>query len=183
MKMKMLTVILIIGVITGVLLVGSYAYYGGFKTIVFTTEEQGGETVVYEEMTGDYSQTPKVSDKIYQSLLNDEKIATTKGIGIYYDDPKVVEKSKLRSDIGCIIEGVDSATVAQLAQKYRVKTLPKTRCLVTEFPYRGMMSVMIGVMRVYPAFEKYCSQNGLPENFVTEIYDVPNKKIIYRREI
>ena len=79
MKIALVIIVLIVS-----LFVLAYAYYGGFKNISFRVEEQGGETVVYEAMVGDYNQTPKVQDKIYNALLNDEKIETTKGFGIYY---------------------------------------------------------------------------------------------------
>ena len=82
--MNALKIVLAIIAVLIILIVIAYAYYGGFKTISFRIEEQGGETIVYEEMIGDYSQTPKVQDKIYDALLNDEKIETTKGFGIYY---------------------------------------------------------------------------------------------------
>ena len=96
---KVMNIVLIIIAVLAVLLIAVYAYYGGFGKISFRIENQGGETIVYENVTGDYSQTPKVSDKIYYALLNEEKIETTKGIGIYYDNPKKVDKDKLRSDI------------------------------------------------------------------------------------
>ena len=180
--MKVLIIILICFTVILILLTGAYAYFGGFKTILFRVEEQGGETLVYEEMTGDYAQTPKVQNKLYEALLNDEKIATTKGFGIYFDNPKEVEKSKLRSEVGCIVEGLDSVAIAKLAEKYKVKTLPKSNCIVTEFPYKGMMSVFIGIMKVYPAFEKYSVQNGLGKSPMMEIYDMQDKLIVYRCE-
>jgi len=68
-------IVLIIFSVLAVLFVVVYAYYGGFKKVSFRIEHQGGETIVYENVTGDYSQTGKVSDKIYYTLLNDEKIS------------------------------------------------------------------------------------------------------------
>jgi len=39
-------------------------------------------------------------------------------------------------------------------------------------------------MKVYPALNKFAKQNGFnEESAVMEIYDVPNKKILYRKEI
>ncbi len=134
-------------------------------------------------MTGDYSQTPALQDKIYNALLKDENIATTKGFGIYYDDPKKVEKAKLRSEVGCIVEGLDSTAVATLSAKYKVKTLPVTNCLVTEFPFKGKMSVLIGLLKVYPALEKYGKEHPMGDAPMMEIYDIPNKKITYRKEL
>ena len=179
---KIMNIVLIILAVLVVLLIAIYAYYGGFGKINFRIENQGGETVVYENVTGDYSQTPKVSDKIYYALLNEEKIATTKGIGIYYDNPKKVEKDKLRSDIGCIVENTDSATLTRLAEKYQIKTLPQSDFVVAEFPFKGKLSVLFGIMRVYPALDKFNKEHGYIESPITEIYDVPNKKIIYRQE-
>jgi hypothetical protein len=164
-------------------IIAIYAYYGGFKKINFKIEEQGGEILVYEDMTGDYSQTPTVSDRVYYSLLNDEGIAATKGFGIYYDNPKMVEKSKLRSEIGCIIENADSATIADLANKYRVKTVPRKNYITTEFPFKGKLSVMFGLMKVYPTLEKYLQEHRYSDSPIMEIYDVTNKKILYRKEI
>ena len=181
--MKILIVILFALAFLVILLTTGYAYYGGFTTVTFKEAEQGGEAMVYEEMTGDYSQTPKVADKIYHALLNDEKIETTKGIDICYDDPKVVEKSKLRSEVGCIVEGLDSTVIAGLSEKYNVKTLPVSNCMVTEFPFKGKLSIFVAMMKVYPAFRKYFEQHGVSNTPVVEIYDVLNKKIVYRKEV
>ncbi len=65
-----------------------YTYYGGFKKMEFVISEQGGETLVYENLTGDYKQSPVIMDKVYYSLLNNDKIETYKGFGIYYDNPQ-----------------------------------------------------------------------------------------------
>jgi len=46
------------------------------------------------------------------------------------------------------------------------------------------MSIIMGIMKVYPALNKYISENNLSEEgFVMEIYDVPGKKIIYRKPL
>jgi uncharacterized protein (TIGR02588 family) len=176
-------IVLIVIAVLAVVLVAIYAYYGGFKKVSFRIENQGGETVVYENVAGDYSQTGKVSDRIYYTLLNEEKVETTKGIGIYYDNPKTVAKDKLRSEIGCIVENLDSVTLTRLAEKYQVKTLPQSEFVVTEFPFKGKLSILFGIMKVYPALDKFSKERGYIESPITEIYDVPNKKIIYRKQI
>ena len=39
-------------------------------------------------------------------------------------------------------------------------------------------------MKVYPALNKYAIQNGYnEEGLVMEIYDIPNNKILYRKEL
>ncbi|MDR2010834.1 MAG: GyrI-like domain-containing protein [Bacteroidales bacterium] len=181
--MKALKVILIIIGILIVIILGMYAYYGGFRKIDFKVEKQGRETIVYENVIGDYSQTPKYTDKIYYALLNDEKIETTKGIGIFYDNPQEVDKDKLRSEVGCILDNTDDAILAQLSGKHQIKTLPEADYIVTEFPMKGAMSFMVSVIRVYPALNKYCKEHGYKDSPITEIYDISNKKIVYRKEV
>lgn len=170
-------------VIVGVIIVSVYIYFGGFTKVEFVEMRQGGEIIVFENMIGDYSQAAKVTDKVYYKLLNEEKIVTTRGIGIYYDNPREVDKSKLRSDVGCILEDADSVLVEDLSKKFQIKRLPEGNYLVAEFPFKGALSVMVGVLKVYPAMNKCLKNRGLEQSPVTEIYDIPNKKIIYRLEV
>lgn len=181
--MKIMKVTLIILGILIILIICIYAYYGGFKKISLNVENQGGEIMVYENVIGDYKHTAKYTDKIYYSLLNDKKIGTTKGIGIFYDNPQKIDKDKLRSDVGCIVENSDSITIARLSEEYQVKTLEKKDYVVSKFPFKGGMSIILGIMKVYPALNKYCEENGFKDSPVTEIYDVLNKKIVYRKEV
>jgi effector-binding domain-containing protein len=45
------------------------------------------------------------------------------------------------------------------------------------------MSIMISVIKVYPALMKYVKDNGYSEiGPIMEIYDMPNNKILYRKE-
>lgn len=145
---------------------------------------QGGETVIYEELTGSYNKTGALMDEIYYDLKDNYDIKTTKGIGLYIDNPEQVETSKLRSEAGCIINEEDLEKLEELSGKYKKKVLPKQKYIVTEFPYKGMMSVIVSVMKIYPALAEYSKENAYNENTpVMEIYDIPNKKIYYRKEL
>ncbi|WP_029904369.1 GyrI-like domain-containing protein [Prevotella sp. 10(H)] len=168
-----------------VIITATYAYYGGFRSVNFEVKEAGGETMVYTDLTGDYGQTALYMDTVYYTLLNEYGIATTKGAGIYYDNPQHVEKSKLRSDIGCLLDSpLDSLKTAQISSKFKIKTIPQKTCTVTEFPFKGFMSVMVGIIKIYPALNNYIEENGYKAAGPTmEIYDTPNKTIIYRQEI
>ncbi len=107
-----------------------------------------------------------------------------KGFGIYYDNPQKVEKEKLRADVGNILENPTPEVLAQLTPNYNIRTLEKQQYLVTEFPYKNQMSIILGIMRVYPALNRYIRENNLSEEgFVMEIYDVPGKKIIYGKQL
>lgn len=174
--------LIIIGVLL-ILLLFIYLYHDGFKKISIKIESQGGEIMVYEEVKGSYHQTPKITDKIYHSLLNEDQVKTTKGVGIFYDDPKEVDNDELRSEVGCILPHLNQLTISKLSKKYLLKTIPAKEYLVVEFPFKSSLSVLIGMMQVYPAINDYCIDNEIKEGPVTEIYDVLNKKIIYRKEL
>jgi len=177
---------IILGIILTLILilVTIYAYYGGFYKINFEVRQGGGETLVYRSLKGDYSQTGKVTDEIYQILLSEYEIETFNGFGIYYDNPAEVATEELRSDVGCILPDAHADKIPMLESEFKVETAPFGDFVVAEFPYRGQLSFMVGVMKVYPAMARYVEQQGLnPNTPVMEIYDIPNKKIIYRKEI
>ncbi len=146
--MKILLLVIVVVIIAFLIL---YAYYGGFKSINIQTAEQGGETLIYEEIIGDYKQSGEVMNKLYYSLLESDKTETFKGFGIYYDNPKKVEKSKLRSEAGCILEEKDIEKYSSLSEKYSIKIFPKKKYITTEFPFKGKLSVIFSIMKVYPA--------------------------------
>ncbi|SKC23429.1 GyrI-like small molecule binding domain-containing protein [Alkalitalea saponilacus] len=177
----MSTILIILSIILiGLLLIS--AWYGGFYNIRFKTTQCGGETVAFLPHKGDYKRTGKVMDEVYYTLLNEFKIETFKGVSIYYDDPDNTPTSELRSEVGCVIENPDLELIEKISQKFQVKVVPKREYLTTEFPYKGKPSVIVGVIRVYPAIKKQTRQNNLPENgHIMEIYDIPNKKIVYRK--
>lgn len=161
-----------------------YAYFGGFRQVDISISESGGEVLVYEKMLGDYRQSAEVMDRVYYTLLNEDKIETFKGFGIYYDNPQEVEHSVLRSDVGCILEETDISKIPQLQEKYSVRTFPVKEYIIAEFPYKGKASVFVGIMKVYPQINAFAEENGYSEDgAVMEIYDMPNKKILYRKEL
>ena len=65
---KIMNIVLIILAVLVVLLIAIYAYYGGFGKINFRIENHGGETVVYENVTGDYSQTPPLPRESFRMV-------------------------------------------------------------------------------------------------------------------
>jgi len=177
-------IVLIIIAVIAVVLLAIYVWLGGFKKIPFSVQETGGEVLVYESHTGDYKNVGKVIDKMYYALLNDANVECFRGFGIYYDNPQKVEKEKLRSDVGNILENPTPEILARLTPKYNIRTQEKQQYLVAEFPYKNQMSIFIGIMRVYPALNRYIRENNLSEEgYVMEIYDMPERKIVYRKQL
>ncbi len=179
MKIALIIIVILILVVTI-----TYIYFGGFKTINIQITTQGGETVVYEDIIGDYRQSGIVMDKVYHSLLDNDNIETFKGFGKYFDNPKEVAKEDLRSMAGSIVEEKDTAKLKDISGEFKIMKLPVQKYITTEFPYKGRMSVLFSIMKVYPALNRYTEDNGFENNTpVIEIYDIPNRKILYRKEL
>ena len=179
--MKKRSKLYLILILIAVVVVG-LIYFGILGEIAIKEQEAGPFKVVYETHIGDYSKVRIIQDEIYYSLIEDG-ITTTKGFGIYYDNPKVVEKEMLRSEGGVIIEEVDYSKIYELKGKYNLKDIPKTKSVVATFPYRNKFSIILGVFKVYPKLNNYITEKGYQPTPAMEIYDKENKKIIYLFEI
>jgi len=172
---KLLLVIFVLAVV----IVGLLFYLGFFSKVVIREKEVGPFGLVYAEHVGDYKKIASVQEKIYYSLLDGDKISTTKGFGIYFDDPNKVKTEKLRSVSGCILEAKDLTKLSDLSKKYKTKLIDKQNMLMVEFPYKNSFSIMLGVIKVYPIINQHLEEFKLPPMEIMEIYDLPNKKIIY----
>ncbi|MEI6554340.1 MAG: GyrI-like domain-containing protein [Paludibacter sp.] len=180
----MKTVKIIVGVIVAitVLLVLAIANYGGFTKVNIQVKEEGGEKLIYEKVLGSYSKTGPIAQKL-QYQLEKENIMTFKGFGIYYDNPRFVKKDSLHSDVGCILENADTSKTFWLKGKFNIKACPVKKYITAEFPFKGKMSIMFGVLKVYPAMMKFVKDNNYDEKGpIMEIYDMSNHKIYYRKE-
>lgn len=161
-----------------------FAYYGGFSRIKIQIKEKGGETLIYKELKGDYAQAGNVIDKMTKALRSNEKIQTYQSFGIYYDNPRFTNEENLRSDAGCILEKKDTFKLNLLLNRYKIKICPTKKYIIADFPYKGKLSILLSLFKVYPAIEEYVKLNGYNEKgSVMEIYDSTNKVIHFRKEI
>lgn len=179
--MKLIKKILTVLLVFLAIIIGVYAYFGGLTKIEFKAEEGGGEMVVYREMIGAYGKNGDLMKSIGEELENDFGVKVFQGIGIYYDNPKEIEKSDLRWEIGSIIITDDNNKINELKKSFSVKILPKQKYLYVDRPLKGYFSIIIGVFKVYPLIEEYLDKNGYSDEVpIMEIYDNKNKTIRYR---
>lgn len=154
-----------------------FGYFGAFKPIKITEIELGEFYFVKKSVIGDYAQSGAVQMELYEALANDS-IASTKGVGIYYDNPDTTPKEELRSDVGCIIDAKDTTKV-QMLFKYELAKMDAGKYVSADFPFKGQLSIIFGVLRVYPKLAQYLKKHQLLSDYSVEIYDVPQKKVQY----
>ena len=150
--MKIVLIIIAIIVLAIVLFLAVNGIF--FKPRV-STKNMGPLKIVYKDHVGPYQETGKIQDDIYNYLLNEQCLETYKGIGIYYDNPKKVSQDQLRSKAGCVIEEKDTGKEIVLKNDYKMMTIENQEMIYSEFPFKSKMSIMIGIMKVYPLIQKY----------------------------
>lgn len=180
--MKWLKWGLLIIVALVVLLFGYLWYLGMFIEPKPYEAKTGPFVYAYEEYVGEYKNTGATFDKVYK-IVQAEKIGATRGIGIYFDDPAKVAANKLRSWCGTIIEEQDWPKLKTLVNKVKLGSRPQQDSIIAEFPLRNMLSYAMGPMKCYPAIVKYAAAKGYKASQAIEIYDMPNKKILFIMEI
>ena len=171
-------IIAIIIILIGLVLILA-GYFGAFTRVLVKEESKKTFWLVYEKFTGPYQNTGPVMDELYYRLLNDDSIETFKGFGIYYDNPREVKPDECRSIVGNILEEKDYDRIDELKNKYNIMEITESKGLSSQFPYRGKLSIMMGIMKVYPEINKTIDSLGIKSKPIMEIYNIPEKMIHY----
>jgi hypothetical protein len=177
MKIFKVTVIVIAVIFIILLLVLSR--YGLFASVNVSEKVVGPYLLIYKKHIGDYKNVGPVMDEMYRDLKNNYSMETTKGFGLYYDDPRQVDKAQLRSIVGCIVEGKTREDLSKVSSKCDVREYPSSKSVVAEFPYKGKISIFIGIMKVYPVLGTYIKEHQYNQTPIMELYDMPNERIEY----
>lgn len=165
-----------------VFFLGVLWYLGVFSSLSIEEKEMGPYTMVYAEHIWDYKKVWSLMDDIYE-VLKESWVEQIAGIWIYYDNPAIVLKEELRSEIWSVISSDDVLKLLELGISYKIKTIEPGEKIVVEFPYKNMLSYMIWPMKVYPIMEKYMIEKWYEwKNPAIEIYDIANKKIYFMSE-
>lgn len=177
MRISMITAIVLVVLVGIPVLI--LTQYGLLAQVNVSERNMGPYLLVYQKHIGAYNKVGPIMDKLYYDLKDNFAIETTRGFGLYYDNPQEIEKEKLRCIVGCIVENRTIDDLKQVADKYGVKEYPSSQSVVAEFPYKGQMSILIGVFKVYPKLTTFLNENQYTNTPVMELYDRPNEKIEY----
>lgn len=100
-----------------------------------------------------------------------------KCIGVYYDDPLEVESQQLRYLVGVVVNDKECPATGEMKQQLQAGGFKTARfpavdhALTTVFPFRGSVSVMIAVARVYPKLREYIKEKSLCARPLVELYE------------
>lgn len=162
-----------------IILISVLTYYGMFAQVTISEQETGPFWLVYEKYIGDYKNVGPIMEKLSRDLKQKESVETSRGFGLYFDNPQEVAKEKLRSLVGCIVAEKDANKIPGLQARYNVKLYPVSKSVVASFPFRGHPSIFVGIFKVYPKIFSYVKDHNYSPVPIMELYDLPNKKISY----
>lgn len=163
-------VVLILLVLT---LLGFLSYCGLFAPIDIKAEKPPFKElqVAYKFCRGSYKNSGALFTEVHSIA------PSLKCIGVYYDDPTEVEPLRLRYLVGVVLNDTEQPAAPEVKEQLEAEGF-KTACfpavdhaVTTVFPFRGSVSVMIAVARVYPKLREYIKEKLLCARPLMEIYE------------
>ncbi len=155
-------VLKVIGSVVGfiiLLLVGFYAYLGGFHKVGTTRGSYGPAEIIFSTHIGPYKDL-NASWMKFQTAWQQTGLKECDGLAVYLDPPGTPE-AKLRSIIGCRIDKITEAERDRLKEVFQYFQLPRTDAILSSFPFVNEMSYFLGPMKVYPKLQKLMEKESL----------------------
>ena len=173
--------ILTILVVLVLLILWLWVYFGFFSEIKFEDKQTWPYDIIYKIHTWDYTKLSEVFTEI-DWLLFKNWVESIQGIGVYFSDPKTVIKENMVSVLWFVTSGMTQEqfdNLKLLDSNLRHSVLNITDSVVTSFPYKNNVSLMIWPMVMYPKIDNYMIQNNMKPVPIMEIYDIQENKKIY----
>ncbi|MEQ8350940.1 MAG: hypothetical protein RH862_05615 [Leptospiraceae bacterium] len=151
---------------------GFYGYMGGFQEVTVSRTKFGPHTIIYATHRGPYEDLGASWEK-FENRWKDAGLQTCESLAVYLDPPDTPPE-ELRSILGCRIDQLDAAQQETLSQKFSVFEFPAMESIYGEFPYRNMLSFMLGPIKVYPEFQKVMEEGNVQTSVAFEVYGDPD---------
>lgn len=153
-------------------------YVGVFDKVDLEKRSSPSYLVAGYNFKGSYQQIGPIMGEV-DSLLRLIGVNSTKGFGIYFNDPNTTPEAELESYVGNVIEGDSRNRIEEiLSLGLQVDTIPAGTAWVASMAIRSQFSYMVGPIRAYPMLEEAVKEADDEVSLVYEIYDL-DKKIIH----
>lgn len=135
--------------------------------------------IAYKFARGPYKESGALFTQVH-TLLPEYRT-----IGVYYDDPKMRQSHKLRYIVGVILSENGSSVVPEHRELleehgYQFATFPAIdHAVQTTFPFTSTISIIVAIMKVYPALREYVEMRSLCARPFLEVYDNEKSEIIF----
>ena len=147
---------------------GFYAYMGGFHTVTVTKGRIGPMEFVYAPHRGSYAKLNETWGA-FMPKWQEAGLGTCLTMGVYLDLPGTPEE-KLRSLIGCRIDGWGEAQRQAARAKFPTLIIPESEAVLSSFPFRNVLSFFYAPTRVYPVINAELAARGVKPSIGIEQY-------------
>ncbi len=159
---------------------GLLYYVGFFQTLEVQTGQEGGYLLggfyhvgPYEQVGPTFERTLHVADSL--------GFPTDTLIGCYFNDPEVVPADSLESFVGALVASGDLAYVGNMDPgQLQLFPIYEGEALFVDFPRKNDLSMIVGVMRVYPFLTKEAAKRGFEVGQIYEIYTESNIRFVFQ---
>lgn len=139
-------------------------YLGVWKDVELSTVDYVGTKTVYVEHVGPYHKISKKLGNVEKYMASVNK-PCGRTYGQYFDDPYLVEEARLRSQVGCVVEG-DMPPMTEGLHEGEIPARQYVQAVFTGSPG-------IGPLKVYPKVHEYMEKQGLKQDgALIEIYEI-----------
>lgn len=162
---KVLVVLLVISLLG----LAYFIYSGLFRSVDITQRKVPGYRVMGVQHIGPYEKIGEAFERVH--TIADEHSVKVKMIGVYFDNPNTTPEAELRSLAGLIVSSEDSIKLSE-AEGITPLVIPPGNAAVSSFNTSGMVSMIIGAVKSYPALTEFVNAQNLADriNFVYEVY-------------
>jgi effector-binding domain-containing protein len=144
-------------------------YAGLFKSVEVKIQNMPGYRVMGIQHVGAYEKIGDAFNRIH--AIADEKGVAVTMIGVYFDNPKNTPETELNSLAGLVVSVEDSLKLVGI-EGMTALNIPPGTAAVSTFETSGMVSMIIGAIKSYPALTQFVEAQNIAErvNFVYEVY-------------
>ncbi|HPW66354.1 MAG TPA: hypothetical protein PLS84_04625 [Salinivirgaceae bacterium] len=154
-----------------------FAKNGIFKRIKPTIKETGGFAVTKQIFTGSQEDILTEFEKQMETLKSFD-IGYAHPI-CSYDDIPSKDNLLTNAEIGFVLYKGTEKNLIKLQKLIPLGTFEKKERIVVYFPFKGGLSIQLGIAKAYPAIKKYAKKNNVKTRKITELYNSINKRIEY----
>ena len=167
--------------VAGIFCVWIFTYVRRAGLFLSPTARKGrfpGGMLLYKHYVGPYRECGKAFETLEKTAKTGGVDHAWSAVGVYYDNPKRLAEagrpdSLCRYAVGALVDRREKNTQALFKQEgYSAQAMPEFQAAVSEFPFTGLLSILLGLWKVYPRLNEFSSRHGLKEDQIGPFCEV-----------
>ena len=167
--------------VAGIFCVWVFTYVRRAGLFLSPTASKGrfpGGMLMYKHYVGPYRECGKAFETLEKTAKTGGVDHAWSAVGVYYDNPKRLAEAGLadsmcRYAVGALVDRRAKNTQALFKQEgYSAQAMPEFQAAVSEFPFTGLLSILLGLWKVYPRLDEFSRRHGLKEDQIGPFCEV-----------